>query len=72
MFVHMKYNKKNSIFLALNPRAIGHDQHFTHMHIFLENIDSRSYDSKHTFINIFITKTHNLPNIYKKTYPTYE
>ena len=44
----------------------------THKHIFLENIGCNFYNSKHIFMNIFITKTHNMPNIYQKIYPTYE
>lgn len=67
----MKYNQNIVFFWALNQRVIGHGQHLTYIHIFLENIDSHSYDSKQTFINIFITKNITwLISTRKRTQPT--
>ena len=42
------------------------------MHIVSDLIGDPSYDFKHTYMNIFITKTQHTPNIYQKTYKTYE
>ena len=42
------------------------------MHIVSDLIGDPSYDFKHTYMNIFITKTKHTPNVYQKTYPTNE
>ena len=69
----MKYKELTSYFSALNPRHIIM-VHIAHMYacIVSDHIGDPSYDFKHTYMNIFITKTQHTPNIYKPTYPTYE
>ena len=70
--VHMKYNHKTSHFHAsISVQNHGYTLN-THKHIFHKNIGYYSYDSKHTFMNIFITETHYIPIVYQTKYPTYE
>ena len=73
MFVHMQYNHKHVIFkLESNSVYNGYTLHTHHYSPYYIQLAQYSYNSKHTHINITITKTHYIPDFYQQTYPTYD